>query len=95
MSVAVNLAMRDLIDISFPDEVAELLQAHRMPPEMLSLEITERSVMADPTRTKEILDRLSEREEGREGLVGIGVGGQDRPGSQRPREEPRQSSDGW
>lgn len=60
MSVGVNLAMRDLIDISFPEDVADLLRAHRVRPEMLSLEITERSVMADPTRTRKILDRLAE-----------------------------------
>lgn len=60
IGVAVNLAMRDLVDVSFPDDVAKLLEKYRVPAHMLSLEITEQSVMADPRRTKEILDRLSE-----------------------------------
>ena len=60
LGVAVNVSMRDLIDVAFPDEVAELLSAHGLSPDRLSLEITERSVMADPRRTILILDRLSE-----------------------------------
>jgi diguanylate cyclase len=59
IGVAVNVAMRDLIDVAFPQEVAELLAVHSVPPRLLSLEITEQSVMADPHRTRTILSQLS------------------------------------
>jgi diguanylate cyclase (GGDEF)-like protein len=58
LAVAVNLAMANLIDSQLPDDVAALLAKHRLPPRLLVLEITENVVMADPTRTLQILDRL-------------------------------------
>ena len=58
LKVAVNLAMANLIDSQLPDDVAVLLAKHKLPPNRLILEITENVVMADPTRTLAILDRL-------------------------------------
>ncbi len=58
LKVAVNLAMANLIDSQLPDDVAALLAKHKLPPSRLILEITENVVMADPTRTLAILDRL-------------------------------------
>jgi diguanylate cyclase (GGDEF)-like protein len=58
LTVAVNVAMRNILDERFPDELAELLEQHGLEPETLELELTETSVMADPPRAKAILQRL-------------------------------------
>jgi EAL domain-containing protein (putative c-di-GMP-specific phosphodiesterase class I) len=59
LTVAVNLSMRNLLDVSFPEEVAELLRVRGVEPERLEFEITESTVLVDPTRSKLVLDRLS------------------------------------
>jgi diguanylate cyclase (GGDEF)-like protein/PAS domain S-box-containing protein len=56
--VAVNLSMRSLHDEGLPDKMAELLLATRTPANLLVLEITESTLMADPNRTLCILERL-------------------------------------
>ncbi|MEB3368690.1 putative bifunctional diguanylate cyclase/phosphodiesterase [Saccharopolyspora mangrovi] len=58
MSVAVNLSVRNLADETFPDRVAEALERHDIPPELLTLELTESSVMADKERSLPVLRRL-------------------------------------
>jgi histidine ammonia-lyase len=58
--VAVNLAMRNLIDVGFPDEVAELLDRFGVPVTLLEFEITENTIVADPWRTQAVLERLGE-----------------------------------
>jgi diguanylate cyclase (GGDEF)-like protein len=58
LSVAVNLAVANLIDRGFPAEVAAALDRHGVPAELLQLEITENVVMADPARALEVLDAL-------------------------------------
>jgi len=60
LGVAVNLSVRSLLDASFPDHVASLLLAHDVPPSLLTLEITESSVMSDPDRALPVLHRLHE-----------------------------------
>ena len=54
--VSVNLSPRNLLDRELPDEVAELLRTWQVPPQKLSLEITERSIIA--TEAEETLARL-------------------------------------
>ena len=49
LPVAVNLSMRDLHDPKFPTMVLKLLHQQRLPAEGLRLEVTESSVMSDPT----------------------------------------------
>ena len=58
LPIAVNLSMRDLVDPGFPGEVATLLGKWRMPVTMLKLEVTESSVVDDPQRTGDVLERL-------------------------------------
>ena len=58
LSVSVNLATRNLIDTSFPDEVAALLGKWKVDPSLLEFEITESAVLDDPFRTKVVLERL-------------------------------------
>ncbi len=59
LDVAVNLSVRNLQDINFPDRVARLIDEHGGDPEPLQLEITETAIMADPGRALDVLNRLS------------------------------------
>jgi diguanylate cyclase (GGDEF)-like protein len=56
--VAVNLSTRCLLDARLPDLVARLLAEHRVPAELLRLEVTESAVMGDSARCMEVLQRL-------------------------------------
>jgi diguanylate cyclase (GGDEF)-like protein len=60
LRVAVNVALPDLLDLDFPDDVRGALLAHGVAPERLQLEITENVIMADPNRVMDVLARLSE-----------------------------------
>jgi diguanylate cyclase (GGDEF)-like protein len=60
LTVSVNLSTRDLIDVSLPDEIGELLEAARVPAHLLELEITESVIMADPMRARGVVARLRE-----------------------------------
>src|SRR5437660_3115534 len=56
IGVSVNLSARNLLDAELPDTVAELLRTWQVPHEKLSLEITERTIIA--TEAEETLERL-------------------------------------
>jgi len=58
LSVAVNLSTRCLLDLALPDQIIGLLEDTAVAPERLVLEITESSIMTDPARALEILNRL-------------------------------------
>ncbi len=58
MSVAVNLSTRNLLDLTLPTAVAELLTRHGVPPHALELEITETTIMVDPPRARSVLASL-------------------------------------
>lgn len=60
LSVAVNLSTRNLLDRSFPTQVAELLERWDVLPQSLELEVTESSMLANPTRAKAVLGELSQ-----------------------------------
>ncbi len=59
-SVAVNISPRSLLDPGFVDEVTRALAQSAVPATSLTLEITETSLMSDPTRAIEALARLRE-----------------------------------
>jgi diguanylate cyclase (GGDEF)-like protein len=59
-TVAANLSMVDLLDLSLPEEVAALLAREGLEPSLLELEITESSIMADPARVRDVVTRLDE-----------------------------------
>ena len=59
LAIAVNLSARNLVDADFPTQVAGLLDRWDVEPGLLEFEITESAMLADPTRTKQILERLS------------------------------------
>ena len=58
ISVAVNLSVRNLLDLELPDDVARLLARWGLPASALQLEITESTIMADLGRTQGVLRRL-------------------------------------
>jgi diguanylate cyclase (GGDEF)-like protein len=56
--VAVNLSARLLTDLHLPVAVKEVLRDHGLPGELLTLEVTESSIMNDPTRATAICAEL-------------------------------------
>jgi diguanylate cyclase len=59
LAVAVNVSARRLLDLEFPEEVAGLLARWEVPARLLVVEITESTIMADPTHAIQILGRLN------------------------------------
>lgn len=59
ISLAVNLSARDLIDTELPAKLAEILAAHQLSSQSLSVEITESSIMEDPVRALQTVERIS------------------------------------
>ena len=60
LGVAVNLSVRNLDDVDFPQRVARTLAAHRVPQNLLTFELTESAVMQDPQRALPVLRQLHE-----------------------------------
>jgi diguanylate cyclase (GGDEF)-like protein len=58
LSIAVNLSPRGLLDSGLPDEVTALLAEQGVPPSLLTLELTESSMMTDPARVAVLLAEL-------------------------------------
>ncbi|MDQ1424389.1 MAG: hypothetical protein QOD72_1887, partial [Acidimicrobiaceae bacterium] len=58
IAVAMNLSARSLHDGAISDEIAAVLSEFVLPARLLQLEITESSIMADPTRAKRVLEQL-------------------------------------
>jgi diguanylate cyclase len=59
VSLAVNLSARDLIDTELPAKLAEILSMHKILSHSLSVEITESSIMEDPIRALQTVERIS------------------------------------
>ncbi len=64
-TVAVNVSVATILDVSFPQRVSELLERHGVPGEALELELTEDLLMADPVRARRVIDAL--------GAAGVGI----------------------
>ena len=58
MPISVNIATRSLLDAAFPDRVRTLLARNAVPPDQLTLEITESAVISDPVVAADVLSRL-------------------------------------
>jgi diguanylate cyclase (GGDEF)-like protein/PAS domain S-box-containing protein len=56
--VAVNLSLRQLKQRNFISQITAILQKHGVPPDAIELEITESTLMEDPTRTLRLLGEL-------------------------------------
>jgi EAL domain-containing protein (putative c-di-GMP-specific phosphodiesterase class I) len=65
LDLAVNTTVADLLDVNFPIEVAAELARRGLPPHTLILEVTESSVLSDPTRIGNVLAAVGE--------IGIGL----------------------
>ncbi|MCY7373093.1 MAG: bifunctional diguanylate cyclase/phosphodiesterase [Spirochaetaceae bacterium] len=57
--VAVNISTRSLLHAGFADRVLDLLAVWAMPAGLLTLEITETTIMEDPDRALAVLSRLA------------------------------------
>jgi diguanylate cyclase (GGDEF)-like protein len=55
LSVAVNVSAADVVNEQLESEVATLLQAEGVRPELIALEVTESAVMADPATARRVL----------------------------------------
>ena len=60
LRVAVNLSTRNLLDRALPTQVAALLERCGVAAEMLELEVTETSMLANPSRARAVLNELSQ-----------------------------------
>ncbi len=60
LTIAVNLSVRNLLDVQFADQLAVALQAVPQAARHLCLEITETAMMADPERALIILKALND-----------------------------------
>ncbi len=58
LGVAVNLSVRHLTDLELPGQVAACLERQGVPPELLTLEVTESTIMNDPARAVAVLSGL-------------------------------------
>ena len=59
LSIAVNLSMWDLRELTLPNTIGALLERYSLPAHLLRVELTESVVMTDVERTLDILHRLS------------------------------------
>ena len=59
IDVAVNIDIRALLDPTFPAGVQRILENAGLPAGLLTLEITETSLMADPSRARTVADELA------------------------------------
>ncbi|MBN2623605.1 MAG: EAL domain-containing protein, partial [Acidimicrobiales bacterium] len=60
LSVAVNLSARNLLDLHLVDDVAAVIDEAGVPPESLTLELTESMVMSESERSVHVLAGLNE-----------------------------------
>jgi len=60
LPVSINVSVAALIDQGLPRRVADLLALHDLPPDLVTLEITETALTADQLRTRESLTRLQD-----------------------------------
>ncbi len=58
LPVAVNVSARNLHDLRFPERVRLTLERHELPGRLLEVEVTENSVMEDPSRSSKVLAEL-------------------------------------
>ena len=58
LPVAINLAAANIVDITLPARVAETLRRWDVPGDRLECEISEDTVMGDPRRATDVLERL-------------------------------------
>jgi EAL domain-containing protein (putative c-di-GMP-specific phosphodiesterase class I) len=60
LTVAVNLAVQNLLDLRTPGQIASALRRNNLPASALTLEVTESLMLHDPQRAGEVLADLKE-----------------------------------
>jgi diguanylate cyclase (GGDEF)-like protein len=58
IGMSINISAYDLLDTDLPDTLSDLLADTDVDPQLLTLEITESSIMGDPKSAMEVLHRL-------------------------------------
>ena len=58
LELAVNLSAVDMLDVSLPDQVEDLIRRYEIPGWNLILEITERALIGDERRARQVAERL-------------------------------------
>jgi len=58
MHIAVNVASRQFVEGDLEQDIAEALARHKVPPDLLELELTETALMSNAERTIEVLTKL-------------------------------------
>ena len=58
LEMSLNISTRDLLNPELPNLIHAAMQTHRVPPDLVCLEITESSFMDDPSRALHTLTRL-------------------------------------
>jgi diguanylate cyclase (GGDEF)-like protein len=58
LEMSVNLSARNLLDPELPEQIAELLRRHGIPPQRLTTEVTESAALVDPERAVAGLEAL-------------------------------------
>ncbi|MEY4640203.1 MAG: hypothetical protein RLZZ227_197 [Pseudomonadota bacterium] len=61
LGLSVNLSARNLLDRTLGPKILDLAKAAALPLSLLTLEITESTIMAEPARAKRIMSELHER----------------------------------
>jgi diguanylate cyclase (GGDEF)-like protein len=61
LRIAINLSVRDLEDKTLPDQIAALLVQHALPPQALTLEVTESALIQEVDAVIGVLRRLAEQ----------------------------------
>jgi EAL domain-containing protein (putative c-di-GMP-specific phosphodiesterase class I) len=58
LQMNVNISQQDLTDLQLPNVLDRILQWYNVPPQRITLEVTESSLSHDPVRAKQSLERL-------------------------------------
>jgi len=59
LALAVNISADDIGDVRLDSRIACLLTRHQLPPQLLTVELTESGFIEDPTRALRMLDAIS------------------------------------
>ena len=58
LELAINLSSLDLLDPALPDEIEDAVSRHGIPPWHLILEVTERTLIGDERRARQVVEQL-------------------------------------
>jgi len=59
LGLAVNISVDDIGDVRLDSRIASLLTKHQLPPQLLTVELTESGFIEDPTRALRMLESIS------------------------------------